>query len=374
MTTFTDPSLHDDERDADLDWLSAHRPHPVALDETATLRARALLMEDMAEVGADPRVSPPARARRPARVRGLARLALGAVAAGGIAVAVVLATGGPGVTTDGTRDGSARLSLAGGVPEASAAPLVRLSDRLHARATSATTAPLPGDATLIIRHHRYPDARSMTGADLFADDGSYYFAQDPKDLPEAIASIKADKNPADDWAFVKRDVAAAEAAFDGPIDAARERLANAAFPDGRAPAAAPPGAADPALAEKLKAAGRTTADRRPISAEEQLENRLWGNAMDALNAGAARPAVRAGVLHLLATVDSVTVAKAEDGGRDVLVLTAALPGEDAYAERLTIDAATGMPLRFTGGEPGRAPSVTVTYDVSRVSVADVAKR
>ena len=106
----------------------------------------------------------------------------------------------------------------------------------------------------------------------------------------------------------------------------------------------------------------------------QLENRLWGNAMDALNAGAARPAVRAGVLHLLATVDSVTVAKAEDGGRDVLVLTAALPGEDAYAERLTIDAATGMPLRFTGGEPGRAPSVTVTYDVSRVSVADVAKR
>jgi hypothetical protein len=93
--------------------------------------------------------------------------------------------------------------------------------------------------------------------------------------------------------------------------------------------------------------------------------------MDALSAGAGRPAVRAGVLHLLATIDSITVTEATDRGRAVLVLTCALP-LGTYTESLTVDANTGMPIRFVGADRGKAPSVTITYDVSRVTVADIA--
>ncbi len=43
-----------------------------------------------------------------------------------------------------------------------------------------------------------------------------------------------------------------------------------------------------------------------------------------------------------------------------------------YAEHLTIDAVTGIPIGFTGGVDGQAPTVTVTYDISRVSSAAIA--
>ena len=341
--------LHDER---DLEWLAARRPRGIALDETTTLRARAAMFEE----------TPPPRS--PRRRRGLLRLASGALAAGGIAVAVVLTTGGADVT----------ISHRGGVPEAAAAPLARLANHLHARARAA--APPTGDATLIIRHQSYPDRGSIDGADLYADDGTYYYSETPAGLPAAIAAEKADTNTQDDWTFIRRDLAAAEAAFKGPIDQARERMGNAAFPNGAPPAKtvdASTGAQE-TLQQKQRAAaakGQPT-DVKPTTPEQQLENRIWDNSMDALSAGAGRPAVRAGVLHLLATVGSVTVTKASDGGRDVLVLTCALPVGGHYAESLTVDASSGMPIRFVGGREGKAPSVTITYNVSRVTVADIA--
>ena len=46
---------------------------------------------------------------------------------------------------------------------------------LSARLASAA-AP-SGDATLVLRRHEFPDDRSFTGADLYLDDGRYFFAE-----------------------------------------------------------------------------------------------------------------------------------------------------------------------------------------------------
>jgi hypothetical protein len=47
-----------------------------------------------------------------------------------------------------------------------------------------------------------------------------------------------------------------------------------------------------------------------------------------------------------------------------------MPG--SYQETLVIGARTGIPVTFTGGVPGHAPAVTVTYQVTRVTLADIA--
>jgi hypothetical protein len=353
-------SITEQQDERDLEWLAERRPRGVALDEAATRRARAALMTDMA--GGAPRE---ATARRPKRRRRAVRLALGGVAVSGVAVAV-LATGGPQVTTQPDADGqsSARLRL-GGLPDADAAPLKRLTTRLRARAAQAT-ASLPGDASLIVRHQD----GAIVGADLFTDDGVYYYAGKPDGLAAAIADRETNTDPADDWGFARRAVAAAEAAFDGPIGAARKRMGDAAFTPGRKPSddewvrgadgepRAVPSSTPPPVPTRAEAAAR-------------LENRIWVNSMDALNGGAARPAVRAGVLHLLGTLRSVKVTKATDGDRQVLVLAAR---QSAYTERLTVDAGTGMPIRFTGREDGESePAVKIAYDVSRVTLADIVR-
>ena len=48
-----------------------------------------------------------------------------------------------------------------------------------------------------------------------------------------------------------------------------------------------------------------------------------------------------------------------------------LPAGPAYQEAITINADTGIPLGFAGGPAGQA-TVTVTYVVTRVSLASIA--
>ena len=43
---------------------------------------------------------------------------------------------------------------------------------------------------------------------------------------------------------------------------------------------------------------------------------------------------------------------------------------DGYQEQMIIDADTGVPVTFIGGDPSH-PSVTVTYDVKRVATSDL---
>ena len=162
---------------------------------------------------------------------------------------------------------------------------------------------------------------------------------------------------------------AAAAAFDGTIAQARERMANAVFPGGKPPKQTAP---QPSVQEKIRAAKAKGVDvPPPADPKTQLEGYIWMNSMDALTAGAGRQDVRAGVLHLLATIDRVTVEAQTYEGRDVLVLTSALFYPNTYREQLTVDAHTGMPIRFTGGDVGKPPSVTVTYTVTRVRMADL---
>jgi hypothetical protein len=60
-------------------------------------------------------------------------------------------------------------------------------------------------------------------------------------------------------------------------------------------------------------------------------------------------------------------------GQPTLTLRAgapAMPG--SYQETLVIGAQTGIPVTFTGGVPGHAPGVAVTYQVTRVTLTDIA--
>jgi len=163
-------------------------------------------------------------------------------------------------------------------------------------------------------------------------------------------------------------------------DEAIERMANAPL-DPNAPQVAPAAASDlePAELREKKAAEAKTAPGQkprhvtPLTPEQHIEGNAWTRSLDALMAGGSRPDVRAGVLRLLATISRVSVAKTTLHGKPALELTGRV-FNDGYEEQLVIDAETGIPLRFVGTYPGETPGVVMTYKVSRVTVADLAKR
>jgi hypothetical protein len=79
------------------------------------------------------------------------------------------------------------------------------------------------------------------------------------------------------------------------------------------------------------------------------------------------------VLRLLSTVPEVTVTNTTTGSQPALTLTAGAPAFPAnYQEALTINAQTGIPIAFVGGAPGQTPDVTITFQVSRVTLSDIA--
>jgi len=208
-----------------------------------------------------------------------------------------------------------------------------------------------GDATLVIRHQSYPGKPTISGADLYTDNGEYFFAHSASGLPAQVAS---DHNLGD--GLFAREIAAAIDADHGDLATARERMAEAADP-GHAPA-------PPSQVLKGPAQGST------VSPED---NYIWENSQDALIAGSGNPKVRAGVLRILSTLHEVTVTSTTTDGQPTLTLRAgapAMPGN--YQETLVIGAKTGIPVTFTGGVPGQAPDVTVTYQVTRVTLADIA--
>jgi len=321
--------------DEDLTWLTSQRPSPTPIDAERTSRARTALLDHATPSQAtitrldDARTTQaPRPARRPARYLAMA---------GAAAVALVV-----GLTVSG-----------GSHPEpASAAPLATLSAKVE-------QSPAPtGDATLVIRTQAPAGEPSRTGHDLYLDDGRYLYGDTADDLREAIAT----GGEQDGGSARIRD--AAIAALDLPIGQARTRMADAAQDPNTPPA--DPSADELAAKEK----GRTI---KPIDPAVHLENMVWSNSLEALVSGSGRPEVRAGVLRLLAGSKLVAVAKGEHAGRPTLVITSrAFP--DDYQEQLTIDARTGVPIDFTGRTVGQPPSVTISYQVSRVTVADLAHR
>lgn len=358
--------------DHDLDWLVAERPEPIALAPGATARARADLLD---HARASRRDSRRARRRpRPHRALRLAHLAvIGALIA---TVAVVLAV--PGGQPAATRQAAAGRARMANVPVSApvSGPLVRLSDYIR-------SGPRPrGDATLVLRTQTYPDSPTITGADLYTDSGKYFYAETLAGLPQAIAE-DADQG----GGFIQRELAAARLAANGNVETARHAMAIATFDPGMKQV--PPARARQVAMQKLgQLLARTSnpALRRnlqrvlgvlrhggsPISRRAQEDNEVWENSLDALIAGAGDPLVRAGILRILSTMSEVKVAQATLDGQPALTITATAPALPSdYQEQLTINADTGVPIRFTGGTPGRPPGVTVTYRVSRVTVAAV---
>jgi hypothetical protein len=322
------------------------QPSPLPLDQETTARARDALLRH----GAVPRrsVAPARRTRRlgwPVRTAGLTALAAAA------AIVAVSSIGGGG-------------HGALGVDRASAAPLVRLSRHVQA-------APPPtGDATLVLRRHVFKDGSTMTGADLYLDDGSYFYAPTEAGLPAAIA------NDEDDGGFAARDMAAAVAALTLPTAEARTRMSTAELDPDAKPAAPP--ASDPKLQAFLAArVARAKANGAWSDVHESpdmlVDGQIWSNSMDALVAGGGRPDVRAGVLELLATVPEVDVTDTTYDGHAALALRSRVFPK-GYEERIVIDATTGIPLAFTGGTAGEAPDVAMTYEIRRVSAGEIARQ
>jgi hypothetical protein len=259
--------------------------------------------------------------------------------AGAAAVAAFAATSIPvGDRVPGSLGGSPR------VEEATAAPLVRLSERVAQEPAPA------GTATLVRRVHSFPDREGFRGFDLYVDDGRYYYGATMAELKQAI------RKDYDQGNATAREVAAAtQAASTGDAAAGREAMIAATWT----------GNADP-----------------PDESQLQDDNRVWIGCMDALLAGAGQPDVRSGVLLLLSTMTAVTTEEQTRDGRKVLALAnagfldessaesrKAFPG--GYVETLYVDAESGIPVGFTGGVPGQEPSVTMTYDIERTTPARV---
>jgi len=298
------------------------------------------------------------RGRRYLRRRiALTRAGLGAGLAAAVALTITVATQSPGArpgTTEPRTTGSQTTGTgSSGRPQAVGqprGPAPAGHPRTSASAGSGVTltqlasyilaAGRPsGDATLVIRNQSYPTGPTISVADLYTDSGEYFFAHTVGGLPGQIASHH---NQGD--GLFAREIAAAVSAGHGDLAAAREKMAEAAYP-GHTPASS-----------------------------DLADNYIWENSLDALTAGSGQPQVRAGVLRILSTLPEVAVTSTTTSGQPTLTLRASAPAAPAtgYQETLVIGANSGIPVRFTGGVPGHAPGVTITYQVTRVTLSDIA--
>jgi hypothetical protein len=147
-------------------------------------------------------------------------------------------------------------------------------------------------------------------------------------------------------------------------------MENAAYDNGTEPTGTAAAAADArarAIIKEKIAAGAPSPV--PLPAAILTSDRVWSNAYDALVSGAGKPEVRAGVLRLLAGLPTVTVTHTTSAGKPTLTVT---NDDGQYQETLVIGAEDGIPVSFHGVNTDGETSTTVTYQVSRVTLADVA--
>ena len=264
-------------------------------------------------------------------------------------------------------------ALTSHAPVGSNAAVGKVNGKLMHLAADITAEPTPpGNATLVQRTQSYPDSPTITGADLYTDSGEYFYAATESGLPSAIQS-NADVG----GGIGAREVAAALYAVNGNLDTAREMMANAPFPGGVHPSLQEELAQAQAAVPVLKAKGvnlpAPTAASVAAHEKSSTDNSIWMDSIDAFAAGAGNPQVRAGILRILSTLPEVTVTNTTTNGLPTLTVTATAPALPAnYQEALTIDAATGVPVSFAGGTPGQVPSVTIAYQISRVTMSDMA--
>jgi hypothetical protein len=277
--------------------------------------------------------------------------------------AVVAAAVGIGATGQNSPAAKPSAGAAAAGKAAATAPLTRLADYVLAGATHPA-----GDATKVIRTTTVTGEAPTVGADLFADDGDYFFSDDPAGLP---ALVRAKANIAN--GVFGRDVAIAQfAANGGDLLTAQKRMAAAAmdpgtpytFVAGEAPSPFPAGLTGPqkkAYVMKLEASNTTAV----VDFDD-----TWSNSLDALVAGAGRPDVRAGVVRILSTLPTVTVSDTTTDGKPTLTVSnTEVLSSGTYVETLVIGAKDGVPVRLYGGDKGKPLGVTISYQASRVTLS-----
>jgi hypothetical protein len=312
----------------------------------------------------------PARHRRPRR----RLLAIGGTAGFGIAAAAVAVTL---IATSTARPPAAPTRSVAGGPAAShsatpttpavSSPLVLLADTITANAGKQ-----PGDATLIFRSTTFTDGTAPgSGYDLYTDSGPYYWSPTKSGLVAQIAGHHSQGG-----ALFSREIADAEYAVHGDLAIARERMADAPDPslEGQSAAAQ----MSPRLLQvKAQMDGVKPAPGQSLAAaydKAYTDSWVWSDATDALEAGAGNPLVRAGVLRLLSTVAGVVVTHGTLDGQPTLVVgdvTPSLNGKGTSEGAMTLNASTGIPLKYTDGAVGQTPDSTTIYQVSRVTIADI---
>jgi hypothetical protein len=298
-----------------------------------------------------------------ARQRHRRGLVLRAATAAG---AAVLAVGGLFVAVHSTGGSNVPVATASHVPAAES-PLVSLAANI-----SASSGPLPGNASLIIRTQTIGDASPEVTYNLYTDGGAYYYGDNKTDLLTAIAQ---NDNIAD--GMDAREVAAARYAATGALTVARERMINATpntFGLGLSPAARYEiwKKAVAREAPMLRAKGFKIPTSPPTgkALQSELDNWVWNNSVDALTEGGGDPQVRAGVLRLISTISAVTVVSSTTDGQATLTLTAGPEVFGGAAEQiLTVNARTGMPIKSVDPAQGTVPMSVDTYQVSRVTLA-----
>jgi hypothetical protein len=316
---------------------------------------REILMNHMltASRQAEPMPARHHRRRRILAISGTAGIAIGAAA----------------VTLIATSAAPSRPPAGGhAVSRAATSPLIQLASYVTA---SARAHRQPGDATLVIRTSTSTTGESSGSyADLYTDSGAYYGARTESGLP---AQIAAHRNLGHGM-FAREIAAAIFAAHNSDLAIARDKMADdPAAESGRAGSVS--AGASVAAIDKAKSIGVKPRRGQSLGAALNtalFNNMVWLNSVDALVAGSGNPEVRAGVLRLLSTVPGITVTHATSDGQRTLVVADVMPTATPYQSVLTLNARTGIPVEFTGGAVGKTPYVTITYKVSRVTVAAIA--
>ena len=249
--------------------------------------------------------------------------------------------------------------------------LVRLADDI-------TQAPAPpGNATLVFRHHTFPNQSSFSGYDLYEDNGDYYYGATLDELHQALADPSSG-----DTQLGGILTAAARSASMSPAEAANTIYQASPAPSGvstdttglktalEKELAVNAGSSEIAairrrLAE-ISSATPAVAQRLATPDQATIDNYLWMNCMDALEGGAGRADIRAGAMLALSTLPDVQIEQTTLDGEQVVKITNT-QFSDSYAETLDLDAQTGVLVRMSGGTVGQPDSVDVTYQVTRVS-------
>ena len=205
--------------DDDIRWIATQQPEIDLPDPEVTRQVRAAVMAHAtrsvrpAVVVAAPAPARPRRRRpitfaRPRRVMAMAA-GVALVAAAGVTAMLVVS---PHVGHNGIDS-----AIAPGVADAHT--LVLLANHVAA-------APVQGDATLVFHSNAAANEQPFTGADLYLDNGRYYYAPTPKGLPAAAKAGPQDYS-------LKPIVDAMAATSNADPQAARAAFLKAADPVGR---------------------------------------------------------------------------------------------------------------------------------------------